>query len=66
MENLIIKVMDNLEELENKNGMLGTIIGLILITLVIGVAIFGITTIVKFSIELINAICIVVFRFRLY
>ena len=66
MENLIIKVMDNLEELENKNGMLGTIIGLILITLVIGVAIFGITTIVKFSIELINTICIVFFRFRLY
>lgn len=66
MENLIIKVMDNLEELENKNGMLGTIIGLILITLVIGVAIFGITTIVKFSIELINSICIVFFRFRLY
>lgn len=66
MENLIIKVMDNLEELENKNGMLGTIIGVILITLVIGVAIFGITTIVKFSIELINAICIVFFRFRLY
>ena len=66
MENLIIKVMDNLEELENKNGMLGTIIGLILITLVIGVAIFGITTIVKFSIELITAICIVFFRFRLY
>lgn len=66
MENLIIKVMDNLEELENKKGMLGTIIGLILITLVIGVAIFGITTIVKFSIELINAICIEFFRFRLY
>lgn len=58
--------MNNLEELEKKRGMVGTVIGLILITLVIGIAIFGITTIVKFSISLINAICIEFFRFRLY
>lgn len=58
--------MNNLEELEKKRGMVGTVIGLILITLVIGIAIFGITTIVKFSISLINVICIEFFRFRLY
>jgi len=66
MENIIVTVMNNLEELEKKRGMVGTVIGLILITLVIGIAIFGITTIVKFSISLINAICIEFFRFRLY
>lgn len=53
MENIIVTVMNNLEELEKKRGMVGTVIGLILITLVIGIAIFGITTIVKFSISLI-------------
>ena len=63
MENIIVTVMNNLEELEKKRGMVGTVIGLILITLVIGIAIFGITTIVKFSISLINAICIEFFRF---
>ena len=57
MENIIVTVMNNLEELEKKRGMVGTVIGLILITLVIGIAIFGITTIVKFSISLINVIC---------
>ena len=66
MENIIVAVMNNLEELEKKRGMVGTVIGLILITLVIGIAIFGITTIVKFSISLINVICIEFFRFRLY
>ena len=66
MENIIVTVMNNLEELEKKRGMVGTVIGLILITLVIGIAIFGITTIVKFSISVINAICIEFFRFRLY
>nr|DAY54818.1 MAG TPA: MotA/TolQ/ExbB proton channel family [Caudoviricetes sp.] len=66
MENIIVTVMNNLEELEKKRGMVGTVIGLILITLVIGIAIFGITTIVKFSISLINVICIEFFRFRLY
>ena len=66
MENIIVTVMNNLEELGKKRGMVGTVIGLILITLVIGIAIFGITTIVKFSISLINVICIEFFRFRLY
>ena len=66
MENIIVTVMNNLEELEKKRGMVGTVIGLILITLVIGIAIFGITTIVKFSISLINVICIEFFRIRLY
>ena len=66
MDNIIVTVMNNLEELEKKRGMVGTVIGLILITLVIGIAIFGITTIVKFSISLINVICIEFFRFRLY
>lgn len=64
MENVIVKVLNGLEELENKRGMIGTIVGLILITLIIGVSIFGISTIVKFSIRLINAVCVEFFRFR--
>jgi hypothetical protein len=66
MENVIVKVLNGLEELENKRGMVGTVIGLILITLIIGVSIFGISTIVKFSIRLINAVCVEFFRFKLY
>ena len=66
MENIIVTVMNNLEELEKKRGMVGTVIGLILITLVIGIAIFWITIIVNYCISLINVICIEFFRFRLY
>jgi hypothetical protein len=66
MEKLVITTMDKLEQLEKNKGVVGTVIGLILITLVIGTSIFGIATIMKYSVKLINIICIRYFGFRLY
>lgn len=66
MEKLVIITMDKLEQLEKNKGVVGTVIGLILITLVIGTSIFGIATIMKYSVKLINIICIRYFGFRLY
>ena len=66
MENLVIATLNKLEGLEENKGMVGTVIGIILISLVIGVSIFGMATIAKFSIKIINLICIRFFGFRIY
>lgn len=56
MGNIIINTIDNLEKLEKKQGMIGTIVGLLIIAVSLMASAFAIYLIIKFNADLINAV----------
>lgn len=51
---MIFEVLDKLENLEEKEGMLGTIFGLLILVVATVTTFIGITLLVKFNISVLN------------
>ena len=63
---MIMNILDVLELIERKHGIVGTIIGIALIILITVISIAAINTVLQVWFESLNAILIKFFNIRLY